>query len=155
MDTFTFLTPFILKSIIKHTCNQLRPGPQPHIIFPLSTHPLCFPNTHFLRGFPTKILNKLLFSLYEAHVQGHRRACAVFHGEWHVTATCRQNHSHSAISHYRLLKMLDIFSMCSSRTVCRSHQYKPSCPPCSEHSSHRTRHAPHPAGIICLSSIFF
>ena len=151
MDTFTFLTPFILKSIIKHNCNKLRPGPQPHIIFPLSAHPLCFPNTHFLRGFPTKILNKLLFSLYEAHVQGHRRACAVFHGEWHVAATCRQNHSHSAISHYRLLKMLDIFSMCVVAELSVAPTSTSRLVPLvvnTPRTALDTLPTPHPAGII-------
>jgi hypothetical protein len=51
-------------------------------------------------------------------------------------------HSNSALAHCTLVKCFDVFSLCSSRTVCRSHQY--GC----RSSPHRARQAITLAAII-------
>lgn len=67
---------------------------------------------------------------------------------WRKTSCYYQlsKHSHGALADYTLLKILHVFGVCNSRTVCSPHEQQFSIPP-SQHLTHRARHA-QPMGII-------
>jgi len=68
---------------------------------------------------------------------------------WRKTSCYYQfwKHLHGALGHYTLLEILDVFSVCNSRTVCSPNEEQFSSLPYSQHLAHHARHA-HPMGII-------